>query len=187
MLFPKKTDTSIKGRINDVERAFGADAFLSAISMALTIPDVCGERLYPNTAVWKRYTQWFDTYVAFYYFDDEKGCYFSGTDCYQLRCVYLHEGTNALHVESGRSGYNVVQFRVFESGVNGCDHIGATRGDLAKSEFRQVDLDLSLFIGNMKSGVEQFLAEHPDMNVDSGTNNFLYQPVLDFRERSNES
>ena len=48
MVIPKRVDTSLTGRIDDLEKAFAAGAYLSAISLALTIPDVCGDRLYPE-------------------------------------------------------------------------------------------------------------------------------------------
>ena len=60
MIFPKRIDTSITGRIVDIRKAFNADAFLSAISLALTIPDVCGSRLHPDMYVHERYVAWFD-------------------------------------------------------------------------------------------------------------------------------
>lgn len=55
MIFPKRIDTSITGRIVDIRKAFNADAYLSAISLALTIPGVCGSRLHPDMYVRERY------------------------------------------------------------------------------------------------------------------------------------
>lgn len=129
MLIPKRLDASITGRMADTRGAFEAGAFMSAISLLLTLPDICGCRLYPDTSSREHYVKWFDEYVAPAYLgrrsDDPEfwkiqesdtgyvsytTSYFTGVDCYQLRCVYLHEGTNAPH----RSiPFHAIQFRVF--------------------------------------------------------------------------
>lgn len=58
MRFPKQVDTSVRGRMTDAVKAYQGDAFLSAISLALTIPDICGERSYPDESVGSRYEKW---------------------------------------------------------------------------------------------------------------------------------
>lgn len=208
MLFPKQVDTSVRGRMADVVKAYQSDAFLSAISLALTIPDICGERLYPDDKVGPRYEKWFDEYVAPFYPDKRASCdageagtpfgssarveaasrcyYFSGSDCHQLRCVYLHEGSNAPHIERGKTAYNVIQFRVFE-GAGNCDHIGNLEESSDGEIFRQIDLDLRKFIESLDAGVEAFLHEHPEMNEDKGSESFFYRPILDFRNRNTAS
>lgn len=188
MRYPIRVDTSIRGRMDDVVKAFRAEAFLSAISLALTIPDICGKRLYPHEKKpGSRYVKWFDEYVASNYpgscvpGKESSGPYcFSGSDCYQLRCVYLHEGSNAPHpdnIDKGRTVYNVIQFR-----VGGCNHIGYLDEFPSGKVFRQVDLDLLQFIENLQDGVDAFLEDHPEMNDDDGSDSFLYCPISDFRD-----
>lgn len=199
MLVPKRLDTSITGRMADVRGAFDAGAFMSAISLLLTLPDICGRRLYPGTGSRERYVKWFDEYVAPAYLgprlDDsdswkiqESGTgyvsyptsYFTGADCYQLRCVYLHEGTNAPHQSTP---FHAIQFRVFDcipgNWSGGCNHVGQMKSDDGE-EFLQVDLDLGCFIDRMEDGIGRFLAGHPE-NEDHGSDSCLYQPILDFR------
>lgn len=190
MIFPKAIDTSLMGRMADIEKAFDAGAYLSAISLALTIPDVCGNRLYPGISSRRRYADWFNAYVAQNYLDETSletngkmvasKYYFDGDDCYQLRCVYLHEGTNAPDLGKGKTLYNVIQFRVFEDGPGTCDHIGKCWNDSSDEVFRQVDIDLRRFIRCLKAGVERFVDEQPGANADNGSDSFFYRPVLDF-------
>lgn len=192
MVIPKRVDTSLIGRIEDLEKAFAAGAYLSAISLALTIPDICGDRLHPKrkNETRRRYVDWFNAYVAFNYLDEKSHAingkmiaskyYFDGEDCYQLRCVYLHQGINATEPKSKKTSYNLIQFRVFSDGPGSCDHIGKTTVNATGETTRQVDLDLRKFIRCIKSGVGQFLKEHPEMNADNGSCSFLYGPVLDF-------
>lgn len=200
MVIPHQVDTSIRGRMGDVRKAFEAGAFLSAISMALTLPDICGDRLYSGSSSSERYSKWFDKYVAPSYVGprpdepdawDIRGAdvgptpcftsYFSGDDCYQLRCVYLHEGVNAPHVERNKTPFNVIQFRVFDEMPAGCDGIEKMQGNLEPDGFLKIDLDLRKFLDNLEAGIDRFLNEHPEMNDDRGSDSFLYQPVLDFR------
>lgn len=202
MRFPKQVDTSVRGRMTDAVKAYQGDAFLSAISLALTIPDICGERSYPDESVGSRYEKWFNKYVAHNYLGPDatddmnevstasncseraetvpECCYFSGGDCYQLRCVYLHEGSNAPHTDRKKTIYNVIQFRVFDDSGN-CDHTGSLEESSDGEIFRQIDLDLCKFIECMDAGVDSFLCDHPDMNEDRGSESFFYRPVLDFR------
>ncbi len=192
MIIPKQVDTSLMGRVEDLEKAFDAGAYLSAISLALTIPDVCGDRLYPERKKEsrRRYVDWFNEYVAFNYLDEASPSvngemtasryYFGGEDCYQLRCVYLHQGINATEPKPAKTLYNLIQFRVFSAGSGDCDHIGKTTVDATGEVTRQVDLDLRKFICCIDAGVRQFLEEHPEMNADNGSDSFLYVPVLDF-------
>lgn len=189
MIFPKRVDTSLEGRLDDIERAFDADAYLSAISLALTIPDICGDRLYPECkkATRRRYVDWFNQYVAPNYPEEPTGedegtarkYYFDGDDCYQLRCVYLHQGINATDPINRKTVYSMIQFRIFKAGP-GCDHIGLNIDETTGKTIRQVDLDLRKFIRCLKAGAERFLEEHPEMNADNGSASFLYGPVLDF-------
>lgn len=192
--FPIKRNTSIRARMNDVVRAFNADAFLSAISLSLTLPDVCGHRLFPDDGSRIRYEKWFDKYVASAYMEDGEVmddfevklhesplCYFTGADCYQLRCVYLHEGSNAPHMEQGRTCFNLIQFRLSDEDATECDHVGKTRMESNGVTFCQIDLDLRRFIRCLGEGIEHFLMEYPDMDEDNGSESVFYQPLLDFR------
>lgn len=190
MVFPKVMDTSLTGRMADIEKAFDAGAYLSAISLALTIPDVCSSRLHPDVSTRRRYVNWFNAYVAQNYLDEKSletdgvmvasKYYFDGDDCYQLRCVYLHEGTNAPDLNKGKTLYNAIQFRVFEDGPSDCDHIGKSWSDTSGLVFRQVDLDLRKFIRCLKAGVESYVERHQGVDADNGSESLFYQPVLDF-------
>lgn len=188
MGFPKKVGASIAEKAEDMMRAYRAEAFHSAISMALALPDICGAALYPGEKSGARYAKWFDEYVAFNYpsQDQETATYFNGNDCYQLRCVYLHEGINAPHIERGRTVYNMIQFRLFNESAARCDHLGCLEQEDANETvaFQPLDLDLRKFIESIKTGVFRFIDEHPDLNSPSPLKepeSVFYCPILDFR------
>ncbi|MCI8467934.1 MAG: hypothetical protein HFJ75_00250 [Eggerthellaceae bacterium] len=215
MVFPKEIDSSIRGRIADMKRAAKAEAYISALSLALTIPDACGLRLYPELKKKsaERYAMWFDEYVARWDYvelpkrekfwaaangSEPRAAYFTGADCYQLRCVYLHEAANAPHVERGRTPFATIQFRIFKE-PDTCDHIGKTTPSTIFASFNEsgefkdvceekgeavyrLDLNIHKFFKSMTKGAERFLEDCPNMNEDETLrNDIFYHPILDFR------
>lgn len=82
-------------KIRDIQKALAAKAYLSALALALTLPDICGKIAYPGLRTGERYIAWFDEYVTknMYpqkYPDVQK---FDGKKIYKLRCAFLHEGS----------------------------------------------------------------------------------------------
>lgn len=140
----------------------------------------------------ERYSRWFDRYVACNYEDEPcagQGRYFDGEDCYQLRCVILHEGTNAPHVERGRTVYNLIQFRLFgaDTGI-GIDFVGELEEkkepDGESVWFRQIGLDMAKFIDSVAQGVAGFLEDRPEADDPTpleGPLSVFYAPILDLR------
>ena len=82
--------------IDDMNRALDNDCFFSALSLALTLPDICGKAKYPDEKKsGKRYIDWYDEYVGAYeQSPGEEGQmpFLSGEVVYQLRCSFLHQG-----------------------------------------------------------------------------------------------
>lgn len=91
--------------INEIKQCISNDLYLAALSMALTIPDICGKAEYPELKdnrdkTKKRYVQWFDTYIGQhqrkYSISENDGVpdlpYISGELVYKLRNSVLHSG-----------------------------------------------------------------------------------------------
>ncbi len=82
--------------IDDMNKALDNDCFLSALSLALTLPDICGRAKYPDEkSTKKRYIGWYDEYVGAYEQcpgEEGKMPYLSGEVLYSLRCSFLHQG-----------------------------------------------------------------------------------------------
>lgn len=51
--------------LDDVERAFHAKAYWVGLTLALTIPDICGRAFYGNLKINERYIKWYDEYNCF--------------------------------------------------------------------------------------------------------------------------
>jgi len=89
----------IKRLIEDVNKALDAEAYMAALSLVLTLPDICAKAEYGDDLKNKeRYIKWFDEYIGKYEKAPTKSGemempYLSGEVVYQLRCSVLHQGT----------------------------------------------------------------------------------------------
>lgn len=85
--------------INDVNKALDAGAYLAALSLLLTLPDICAKAEYGSTMKNKeRYITWYEENIGQYdkapfQIDEKTMPYLSGEVVYQLRCSLLHQGT----------------------------------------------------------------------------------------------
>ena len=83
--------------VNDIKSSLKNNCYFSALSLALTLPDICGMAEYPNKTVCERYIEWYDKYLGAYMAhgkDDLGGNnpWLSGEVIYNLRNTYLHQG-----------------------------------------------------------------------------------------------
>lgn len=96
---------SLELLFDEIEKNIKSKAFLSALIMSLTIPDMLGKLAYPELdKVTDRYIKWFDENVrdsTFGYLYSENplgindfGPKMCGEVCYALRCKLFHEGVN---------------------------------------------------------------------------------------------
>lgn len=89
----------IRRLIEDINKALDAEAYMAALSLALTLPDICAKAEYGDSLKNKeRYIKWFDEYIGQYEKAPVKEGetempYLSGEVVYQLRCSVLHQGT----------------------------------------------------------------------------------------------
>lgn len=86
----------------DVEKALNADCYFAALSLALTIPDICGKAEYPTEKkIGKHYKDWYNRYIGEYEIppynkeirEEHWMPYLSGEVVYSLRNSMLHQGT----------------------------------------------------------------------------------------------
>lgn len=81
--------------------------YLSALALALILPDICGKIAYPDMKhkngrpdIGGRYAKWYDEYI--YKYDNPPGLEdqenlinpLNGAAVYKLRCNFLHDGSN---------------------------------------------------------------------------------------------
>lgn len=91
-------------RIEEIETALNEKLWQSALSLALTIPDICGQIEFKKyikknrdgssvRLVGKQYKEWFTKHVEYHYAETQSS-YFNAEMCYQLRNAFLHSGSD---------------------------------------------------------------------------------------------
>lgn len=84
--------------INDINKALDAEAYMAALALVLTLPNICGKVAYGETLRNKeRYIKWYEDNIGKYEKSPNdnsklKDTYLSGEVIYQLRCSVLHQG-----------------------------------------------------------------------------------------------
>lgn len=90
-----------------IRKSVEGENWYSALTTAITLPDVCGRLETPAEQSGKRYARWFDQWMGSHY-RTQLGAnriphtFFSGTDCYALRCSYLHQGESDISGQSAQ-------------------------------------------------------------------------------------
>ena len=78
--------------VDSIETSLKDKNYHAALFVALSLPDICGKIDELGEQSKARFVQWYDTYVKKYYCKEDGTCTLSGSDCYALRCAFLHEG-----------------------------------------------------------------------------------------------
>ena len=100
--------------IEDINRALDNNTYFAALSLALTLPDICGKAKYPDAGNGRRYIDWFDEYIGQYeqclcdHCKETQSPYLSGEVVYNLRNSLLHQGTPNINSEKIKNEANRV-------------------------------------------------------------------------------
>ncbi len=92
--------------INDIRKSLENECYFSALSLALTLPDICGMAEYPNKDVGDRYIGWCDSYLIPFMYSGSDNNGLSGETIYNLRNVYLHQGSIKIDKNKIKDGNN---------------------------------------------------------------------------------
>ena len=96
--------------IDDINKALDAEAYMAALSLVLTLPDICAKAEYGDVGSNSlRYIEWYNENIGQYECPPndcgDENPYLSGEIVYQLRCSVLHLGTpnvNKNKIKEGR-------------------------------------------------------------------------------------
>ena len=93
--------------------------------MALTLPDICGRIAHPGLPSGQRYVRWFDSYLLANYQmaagPNRTHTFLCGSDCYALRCAYLHQGE--FDLTDQRAAVALEYFVFIEPPASGLAHL----------------------------------------------------------------
>lgn len=82
--------------IEEIELSIENNCYMSALAMALLLPDICGKAEYPDLKPRDRYIKWFDDFVLpidpFHNMRSADTISMNRELIYSLRCSVMHEG-----------------------------------------------------------------------------------------------
>lgn len=79
--------------VKEIRSGLRNRCYISALTAALTLPDICGKAKYPNEKTARRYKQWLNDHVCN---DQPFGLQADADTVYNLRCCLLHEGNPSI-------------------------------------------------------------------------------------------
>ena len=91
--------------VNDIKTSLKNKCYFSALSLALTLPDICGMAEFPDKTVSERYIGWYDEHICITNFGNP---YLSGEIVYNLRNTYLHQGSANIDVSKVKAEINQI-------------------------------------------------------------------------------
>ncbi len=142
----------MKNLLSALRRCVKEENWYAAITMALTLPDICGSIDSPGRRNSEaRSVAWFDRYVSHAYRDTFEGVeyiFMTGGDCYALRCAALHQGT--FDVSDQRARDVVERFILHHSGVIRFHKV---------RQGKKLVIDLTTFCLDVAAGVETWESE----------------------------
>ncbi len=132
--------------VDAVRQAIATSNWVSALTTALALPDICGWLETPDVKSQKRYEIWFDTYMLGRYTAHAEHVFLSGADCYALRCALLHEGSDSTERQRARQALTQFRFVVPRPGDTvHCNQVGSL-----------LQLQVDLFCEDICEGVEEW-------------------------------
>lgn len=125
-----------------------------ALTIALTLPDVCGSLQWPNNRSEKRYKRWCKRWIVPIYTHEigplrESHCFMSADDLYQVRCSLIHSGRGDI-VEEKRGSLHRFEF---------CDDtVGSHCNWMAIGNRPYLQIKTEIFCEDMFKAVEDWAA-----------------------------
>lgn len=127
-----------------IQSSLESQNWLAALTMTLTLPDMAGWAQYPKLAAGERYRRWFNENLRRYYTHNEVE-FLSASDCWALRCSFLHSGQDDVSDERARRDLARFCFSVTGSHLN---------------RFHDVlQLDVRDFCGEFLRAAQEWLAQ----------------------------
>jgi len=152
--------------IDDISRALDNEAYFAALTLVLTLPDICGKAQYPEAGVGKRYIDWYDEHIGKYEQCPCEHCkevqmpYLSGEVVYSLRNSMIHQGTPNISKKDIKNNSNKIDHFVlaiekkneFDIYVDSSGILSSNYNDVTTREYRVNVRRLCLIICSSSKG-----------------------------------
>ena len=125
--------------VTEIKKSLSNKLYFPALSLALTIPDICGSVEFPNKQIYERYIGWYDKYIGKYLKEISENVpgdrpYLSGEIVYNLRNTFLHNGRPGVDVKKIKDENNQIKkFLLFVGDSRGMQEIAISSKDLGKA------------------------------------------------------
>jgi hypothetical protein len=105
---------TVLGLTESIEKSLETENYYAALAVAFALPDICGKLEFPEKSSTKRFKEWFDKYLQSKYQDIEGGrdhmIFLNASDCYSLRCSFLHEANDDITTQSAQKILSKIKF-----------------------------------------------------------------------------
>jgi hypothetical protein len=148
--------------VEATRRAVADQNWYAALTTALTMPDICGRLEAPHSKSQPRYTSWYDRYLLSKYQLPVGPArvlttFLTGSDCYALRCAFLHQGE--FEIDGQRAREVLSRFHITAPRPGMLVHMNMANGDTLQLQVDRFCLDVC-------DAVERWLREvaaNPDV------------------------
>ncbi|WP_339352209.1 hypothetical protein [Acinetobacter beijerinckii] len=147
--------------LDSIKLSLRTNNYFGAITMALTLPDICASVNSPNgKTTSKKYCTWFNKYLAKYYSEIFRDEYknknktvvnFIAQECYAARCSFLHQGTHHIKHQS-------ILMDSEHPTVSSVNFISLDHGEYLRNG-DILFLDVNFFCENMIDAVETWMKD----------------------------
>ncbi len=142
------SDFTLNSLIQIIDRELKEKHLMSALFIALTIPDICSGERAPKS----KYIEWFDNWVIR---GDPKPI-ISGKDCYDIRCGILHSGTTDEPFSLSCDSKNDIHLGHITSVV--------TDNNTGEEE-KSIRVNINELVENVLGGARAFINEEGDIEL----------------------
>lgn len=153
----------INRMIDEINIALNSRLYLTALTSALTLPDVCGKVEFPDKKTGDRYKSWFTKYVT--------NGNISAEDVYALRCSLLHEGNTTPNDKTGNHFQLMVNSLAEGLGIDFCFNSTVKHADGPS------DKEIDVYVGFLCTVICNAVKEYYRANKDKFS--FLNYKIVD--------
>lgn len=146
---------SISDLNHSITRSLATENWYAALSLALTMPDLCSYAENGTKVNGKIYAAWFDKWIGHKYIRAGRKVvpdhiFLVGSDAYALRCAFLHQGQDDISAQSARQALNSFRFQAPSPGnYVHCNQVGDC-----------LQLQVDIFCQDIVEGVQNWSAAH---------------------------
>ncbi|MDS0528471.1 hypothetical protein NNC19_22535 [Clostridium sp. SHJSY1] len=163
----------MEAKFKDIRNAIDNGSYLSALALALTLPDICGKVMFQGKKGRSVYIDWFNEFVYPYYQSNNKyadkyeGTEFDGIACYCLRCAYLHSGNTDLGESNLHIKINQFDLCISSNKDSGVyvDMRGIITSNFSSEKIYRVRLDVRRLCKTLCDVAEKYYKDHVDKEL----------------------